>query len=177
MLKPLDSHKPAQSTTFLPHERTDVLRKLKEYKFNESDRLADNYKDIDWLNLEAISIYERKDEIVGFSSIIHREEYFDKGEVRILNRYYESADMRRTSKVIGDDHVCEMEQQQLEMAKELGYKKAFISRCRSPRHLKKLIENIGEKTGTKWQMLEDKVAVCDPKFDECWQYKACTELC
>ena len=109
--------------------------------------MADNYKDIDWLDLEAISIYERENE------------------------------MRRTSKIIGDDHVCQMVQQQLEIAKSLGFKKAFISRCRSPRHLRKLVMAIGEKTKTEWNMLDDKVAVCDPKHDECWQYKAVTELC
>ncbi len=177
MLKPLDSHKPATSYTFLPHERTDVIRKLKDYQFNESDRLANNYKDIDWLDLEAISIYEREDQIVGFSSLIQRKLYFSEDEVRILNRYYECPEMRRTSKIIGDDHICQMVQQQLEIAKSLGYKKAFISRCRSPRHLKKLVTAIGEKTNTKWNMLDEKVAVCDPKHDECWQYKAVTELC
>lgn len=177
MLKPLESHKPATSTTFLPHERTDVLRLLKQYSFRKDDRLADNYKDIDWLSLEAISIYEREDSIIGFSSVLHRPEYFEVDEVRILNRYYEAPEMRRTSKVIADDHICEMVMQQLEIARKLGYKRAFISRCRSPRHLRKLVMTIGEKTETVWQMLDDKIAVCDPKFDECWQYKAWTDLC
>ena len=177
MLKPLESHKPATSTTFLPHDRPDMLRKLKEIKFDESDRLSANYKNLDWFGFEAISIYERDGNIIGFSSIVHRPEYFEEGECRILNRYYESAEMRRTSKVIADDHVCEMAMQQTHIAKELGFKKAFISRCRSPRHLKKFIENMSEKTRTKWQMEEEKVAVCNPEVDECWQYKAWTELC
>ena len=29
----------------------------------------------------------------------------------------------------------------------------------------------------KWQMEEEKVAVCNPEVDECWQYKVWTELC
>ena len=177
MLKPLDSHKPATSTTFIPHERTDVLKKLKDYEFNESDRLADNYKDIDWFGLEAISIYERAGKIIGFSSIAHRSEYFAKDECRILNRYYESIEIRRTSKVIADDHVCEMAMQQLDMARQLGFKKAFISRCRSPRHLKKFIDTVGTKTHTTWHMGDVKVAVCNPAIEECWQYKAYTDLC
>ncbi len=177
MLKPLDSHKPATSLTFLPQDRPDVLRKLKEIKFNESDRLSDNYKDMDWFSFEAISIYERDDKIIGFSSIIHRPEHFAKGECRILNRYYESTEMRRTSKIIGDDHVCEMIMQQLDIAKKLGFEKAFVSRCRSPRHLKKFMENVSKKTATKWHMDNDKFPVCNPTVDECWQYKAWTELC
>ena len=177
MLKPLDSHKPVTSTTFIPHERTDVLRTLKNYKFNESDRLADNYKGIDWFGLEAISVYERDGEIVGFSSIAHRPEYFEKGECRILNRYYESPEMRRTSKIIADDHVCEMAMQQIDMAKKIGFKKAFISRCRSPRHLTKFIDTMSTKTKTKWHLDGKKVAVCNPKIDECWQYKAWMDLC
>jgi len=177
MLKPLDSHKPATSVTFLPHERPDVLRKLVKIKFNETDRLSANYKNLDWLNFEAISVYERNDKIIGFSSITHREQYFEKGEARILNRYYESADMRRTSKVIGDDHVCDMVKQQIAIATELGFKKVFISRCRSPRHLKKFIENVGNKTNTIWHMEDTKIAVCDPALEECWQYKAWMKLC
>jgi len=177
MLKPLDSHKPATSTTFIPHERTDVLRKLNDYEFNDSDRLSDNYKDIDWFNLDAISIYERAGKIIGFSSITHRSQYFEKGECRILNRYYESPEMRRTSKIIADDHVCEMTMQQLDTAKKLGYTKAFISRCRSPRHLKKFVDTMGAKTNTEWNMEHKKVAVCNPAIEECWQFKAWTELC
>jgi len=138
MLKPLDSHKPATSSTFLPHERPEVLRKLNEIEFSESDRLSDNYKDLDWFGFEAISIYERDDNIIGFSSIIHRPEYF---------------------------------------AKKIGFEKAFISRCRSPRHLKKFMENVSTRTGTKWHMEDEKIAVCNPNFDECWQYKASTDLC
>ena len=177
MLKPLDSHKPATSSTFLPHERPEVLRKLNEIEFSESDRLSDNYKDLDWFGFEAISIYERDDNIIGFSSIIHRPEYFAKKECRILNRYYESEEMRRTSKIIGDDHVCEMIMQQLDIEKKIGFEKAFISRCRSPRHLKKFMENVSTRTGTKWHMEDEKIAVCNPNFDECWQYKASTDLC
>lgn len=177
MLRPLDSHKPASCVTFVPEQRTDILRQLNGMKFDESDRLVNNYKNIDWFEFDAVSVYEREGAIVGFSSMVQRKQYFAPDEVRILNRYYESPEMRRTSKVIGDDHVCEMVMQQLEIAREVGYNKAFISRCRSPRHLKKLIMSIGEKTNTKWQMTSEKVAVCDPKFSECWQWKAWTELC
>ena len=129
MLKPLDSHKPATSSTFLPHDRPEVLRKLNEMEFSESDRLSDNYKDLDWFGFEAISIYERDDKIIGFSSVIHRPEYFAKKECRILNRYFESVEMRRTSKIIGDDHVCEMIMQQLDIAKKIGFENTINTSC------------------------------------------------
>jgi len=177
MLKPLDSHKPATVTTFYPHLGIGTIRELSKFEFSETDRLSDNYTDMDWFSFRAISVYKRDDRIVGFSSILNRREYYHEDEVRILNRYYESPEMRRTSKVIGDNHVCEMVRQQLNTARQLGYKRAFISRCRSPRHLKKFIETVGKKTNTVWHMGDEKIAVCDPKHDECWQYKAWTELC
>ena len=150
MLKPLDSHKPANVFTFLTTERMDLMKKLKEFKYDKGDRLADNYKKFDWFDCEAISVYIRQRNIVGFSSMNHRPDWYDTKEIRILNRYYESKVMRRTSKVFADDHVCEMVKQQLKMAKRLGYQKAFISRKRSPQYFKKFIKTMSIKTKQNW---------------------------
>lgn len=176
MLKPLESHKPANVFTFLTSERMDIMKKLKEFEFDKSDRLADNYKKLDWFDCEAISVYRRQKDIVGFSSMNYRPEWYGSKEIRILNRYYESKAMRRTSKVFADDHVCEMVKQQLRMAKKLGYEKAFISRQRSPQYFKKFIKTMSEKTKQNWILEKDKVSVCDPKIEDCWQYKAWIQL-
>ena len=92
-------------------------------------------------------------------AILKRDKYFDKDEVRILNRYYEMPKMRRTSKVIADDHVCEMVLQQIDMAKKLGYSKIFISREKSLRYFKKFIYNLGQKTNTQWNVSDNKIRV------------------
>ena len=159
MLKPLHSHKPAISTTFIPSERPDLVEQLSKITFDPNDTLYKNYINLNWLTFEAISVYMREGDIIGFSTILKRDKYFDKDEVRILNRYYESPKMRRTSKVIADDHVCEMVLQQIDMAKKLGYSKIFISREKSLRYFKKFIYNLGQKTNTTWNVSDNKIRV------------------
>lgn len=159
MLKPLHSHKPAISTTFIPSERPDLIEQLSKITFDKKDSLYENYVNLNWLTFEAISVYMREGDIVGFSTILKRDKYFDKDEVRILNRYYEMPKMRRTSKVIADDHVCEMVLQQIDMAKKLGYSKIFISREKSLRYFKKFIYNLGQKTNTTWNVSDNKIRV------------------
>ena len=159
MLKPLHSHKPAISTTFIPKDRPDIIQQLSKITFDSKDKLYKNYVDMNWLSFEAISIYTMKDEIVGFSTILKRDKYFDKNEVRILNRYYEMPKMRRTSKIIADDHVCEMVLQQIDIAKKLGYSKIFVSREKSLRYFKKFIYNLGQKTNTIWNVSDIKIQV------------------
>ena len=159
MLKPLHSHKPAISTTFIPSERPDLVEQLSKITFDKKDSLYKNYVNLNWLTFEAISVYMREGDIVGFSTILKRDKYFDKDEVRILNRYYEMPKMRRTSKVIADDHVCEMVLQQIDMAKKLGYSKIFISREKSLRYFKKFIYNLGQKTNTTWNVSDNKIRV------------------
>ena len=168
MLNPLQSHKPAISTTFIPKDRPDIIQQLSKITFSNKDILYKNYIDMNWLSFEAISVYTMKDEIVGFSTILKRDKYFDKNEVRILNRYYEMPKMRRTSKVIADDHVCEMVLQQIDIAKKLGYSKIFISREKSLRYFKKFIHNLGQKTNTVWSLPDTKIRVSK----ETEQYKA-----
>ena len=168
MLKPLHSHKPAISTTFIPSDRPDLIERLNKITFDPNDALYKNYMDMDWLSFEAISIYTREGDIIGFSTILKRDKYFDKGEVRILNRYYESPKMRRTSKVIADDHVCQMVIQQINMAKMLGYSKIFISREKTLRYFKMFIHNLGQKTNTQWNVSNNRIRVS--KGSE--QYKA-----
>ena len=176
MLKPLESHKPVTVSTVMTVDRPDLLRVLGAYEFDIKDRLARNYTNINWFDYEAISLYRRNRKIVGFSTMNHRPQYYENGEVRILNRYYEGPEMRRTSKVFADDHVCVMVKQQLKLAKKLGYVKAFISRQRSPVYFKKFIRTMAEKTGQDWIIEKGKVAVCNPDKEDCWQYKAWINL-
>ena len=67
--------------------------------------------------------------------------------------------MRRTSKVIADDHVCEMVLQQIDMAKKLGYSKIFISREKSLRYFKKFIYISRTKDKYSWNVSDNKIRV------------------
>lgn len=176
MLNSLNSHKPAKVVTFIPNKHPLLVKELKNFTFDATDSLATNYVNINWHEFSAISLYQRNGVIIGFSSIWHRPQFYDVGEIRILNRYYERKDMRVISKIIGDNHLIEMVKQQLEIAKKLGFNKAFISREKTPRYFKKLITSIAEKTNTKWIIEPEKVCVCVPEAPSCWQYKAWTKL-
>lgn len=176
MSKILNSHKPAEVITFIPHENSSIIEELKTFTFNTGDNLLDNYVNIDWHDFSAISIYKRNNTIIGFSSVWHRPNYYKSKEVRILNRYYESNNMRQVSKIIGDSHLIEMVEQQLQIAKKLGFSEAFISREKTPRYFKTLITSIAEKTNTTWIIEPEKVCVCVPESLSCWQYKAWVKL-
>ena len=43
MLKPLHSHKPATSITFIPSERPDLVEQLSKITFDPNDALYKNY--------------------------------------------------------------------------------------------------------------------------------------
>lgn len=176
MSKVINSHKPAGVFTFIPSEYPTIVQLLKDFSFSSNDSLLGNYTSINWMEFSAISIYKRDNKIIGFSSIWHRPEYYSNGEVRILNRYYESSQMRRLSKIIADDHLIEMVNQQLNIAKNLGFRCAFISREKTPKYFRKLVEKISQKTKTQWVTEPEKVCVCSPNASSCWQYKAWTKL-
>mgnify|MGYP001217832405 FL=1 len=161
--------------TFAPEDRTDILQQLKKIDFG-SDEIAINYETIDWFAFDCITVLLKEGEILGFSSVWHRPQYYESGEARILNRYWEHPKLRMNGRIIARPHLVATVQHQLEYAKKAGYKKVFISRCRNPGFMKRLFKELGEKTNTEWRIEEGKVAVCDPKHDSCWQYKGTYEI-
>ena len=161
--------------TFVPEERVDILRELRQIDFG-SEETASNYEDIDWFAYDCVTVLLKDKAILGFSSVWHRPEYYEQGEARILNRYWEHPKLRMNGRIIARPHLVATVQHQLSFAKEAGYKKVFISRCRNPGFMKRLFIELGEKTNTEWQMHPEKVAVCDPKNEACWQYKGTHEI-
>ena len=83
----------------------------------------EDYLSIDWFKFDCITVLLQDDNILGFSSVWHRPEYYEKGEVRILNRYWEHDCLRRPGRNIARPHLIKSIQQQLEITKQLGYKK------------------------------------------------------
>ncbi len=161
--------------TFAPDERTDILKRLKNIDF-ANEEIASNYENIDWFAFDCITVLMKDEEILGFSSVWHRPEYYESGEARILNRYWEHPKLRMNGRIIARPHLVATVQHQLEYAKNAGYKKVFISRCRNPGFMKRLFIELGQKTNTQWKMHEGKVAVCDPKHESCWQHKGSYEI-
>jgi len=161
--------------TFFPSEREDIILKLKNIDFS-NEKLKDNYINLDWSEFGVITVLIKNDEILGFSSIWHRDKYYNKGEVRILNRYWEHPSLRMPGQEIARPHLISSIRHQLKYAKDLGYARAFISRERNYRFMKKLIKDIGRKTDTVWSLPEQKICVCDANSPSCWHYKGETVL-
>ena len=165
--------------TFKPEDRPDLIRKLKEISFDDLDQghfKKEDYISINWFDFECISVLIQDNKIYGFSSVWHRPEFYEKGEVRILNRYWEHPKLRMNGRIIARPHLVATVKHQLEYAKKAGYTKVFISRCRNPGFMKRLFIELGKKTNTEWNMHEGKVAVCDPKHESCWQHKGSYEI-
>ena len=158
--------------TFDPVERPDIIKELSQTKYNHSN--YDGIEKCPWFDFDCVTILKANNEIVGFSSIWHRPEYYEKGEVRILNRYWENHELRRPGRELARDHIIKTVQDQLMFAKSLGYTKAFISRERNPKMLREFINNIAIKTNTDWQMYDEKISVCEGPG--CLQYKGFTKL-
>lgn len=171
----IDKNSECDVLTFAPEDRTDLLRQLKYIEFG-SDEMASNYENIDWFAFDCITVLLKEDKILGFSSVWHRPEYYESGEARILNRYWEHPKLRMNGRMIARPHLVATVQHQLAFAKKAGYKKVFISRCRNPGFMKRLFIELGEKTNTEWKMQPEKVAVCDPKHESCWQHKGTYEI-
>ena len=161
--------------TFDPGDRTDILKQLKQIDFG-SEQIASNYENIDWFAFDCVTVWLKEGEILGFSSVWHRPEYYEPGEARILNRYWEHPKLRMNGRLIARPHLVAMVKHQLTFATKAGYNKVFISRCRNPGFMKRLFIELGEKTDTEWKMHEGKVAVCDSKHESCWQYKGTYEI-
>jgi len=161
--------------TFEPNDRIDIVKKLKKINF-DNEVLKNNYINIDWNEFDAITVLLKDEVILGFSSIWHRDKYYNKGEVRILNRYWEHPDLRMPGQEIARPHLISSITHQLKYAKDLGYNKAFISRERNYRFMKKLMEEIQTKTNTVWSLPEQKICVCDTNSPSCWHYKGETVL-
>jgi hypothetical protein len=157
--------------TFCPADRPDLIKRLSAVNYGHV-----NYDTINWHDFDCVSILINGDSIVGFSSVFRRKEFYDDGECRILNRYWEDSALRRPGRELARPHLIMMVKQQLSFAKRVGYTKAFISREKNPKVFAELINKIAQATDTLWDIHDTKVAVCSPKSPKCWQYKGYTKL-
>jgi hypothetical protein len=90
--------------TFKPEDRPDIIEKLKQISFDDLEQKED-YVTINWSDFECITVLLKDEAVLGFSSVWHRPEYYEKGEVRILNRYWEDASLRKPGRDIVRPHL------------------------------------------------------------------------
>lgn len=143
---------------------------------NISKQIVENLAYSKYLRIDesiAISIFKQGEEIVGFSSILHRP-LFGNG-VRILNRFYKKNNFRfvNTSRMLSSETTI-MIKQQIDLAKNLNYDYAFMSREGSKSipafmHYKKDLDFVD------WNVNNARYKVCD-YGKECYQYVMWTPL-
>lgn len=162
--------------SFIPNEKDAIpfMNQIRNLEFVHEDRLNENYEEANWYDFEVISVYENNDKVQGLSTAWHRPEYYPADTVRILSRYWKDPTLRLqcTHMQLSMPHLVDMIKHQMAMCKDLGFKRAFISREKSPRYFNKLIKSIQEKTNTEWHIFDDKQCVCHKDSPSCWQYKA-----
>jgi len=135
----------------------------------------DGLKLHEWI---ALSLYEDEyRNCVGFSSVIKREDVWGNG-VRILNRFMKSKHYRfENNKRLLSNETKKMMDQQLKVAKELGYDYAFISR-ESNKKRNVLQHYLKYHDEVEWNYPSDRYKMFDTDefIPSCWQHIAWTPL-
>ena len=154
-------------------------------EIDSTDKLYMNYtfdglKVKEWIG---VSIYENDLGICGFSSINKRPDIWGNG-VRILNRFLKAPHYRFENKNrLLSVATKKMIKQQLEVAKELGYDFAFISReSKGKRNV--LQHYLKYYDDVKWNYPPDRYqmfymdhdVMIDNPILSCWQHVAWTPL-
>lgn len=144
--------------------------KINEFLQNENiiDKRKENYtqNNLKILDSIAVSIYLKNGNILGFSSIIHRDLF--KNGCRILNRFYKSKCYRFAKTDIPLTKIMILDQ--IKVCKDLDFEYVFMSRESNTSgtpfkfYLNKL-NLIG------WKIEQDKYFVCN-NGEKCKQYIA-----
>ncbi len=169
---PNSQHKPFDIYTFLTPINIVLKNELKKFISNQNftqERLAFNYRCLNFDDYIAVSVFYLEKKIVGFSTVWSRD-FYPGDTVRVFNRWFENKQVRKTSKIIGDHHLIAVANHQIQIAKDNDYEWAFISRERGPRFLKKLSDKLSDKTKYSWQVHPKKIPVCYPNAESCWQW-------
>lgn len=174
----INDHKSVDIYTFIPSVDINWKKRIEKYIDtirNKNDRLIENYTTLDLDDHVAISVMLKNDNIMGFSTVWNRKFYGDN-TVRIFNRWWEDPKLRRTSKIIGDTHLVTTANHQLQIAKEHGFKWAFISRETTPKYLEKVIKVLDEATEYNWIFHDQKIALWNNAEKDRWQWVGYTNL-
>ena len=166
--------------TFVPNFYPNETKELNEYMSSASkndDRLAENYKDLDYFKFPFVTTVKRDSKIIecgtGYTCSV-----YPKNTVRVMNRYYRTPTSRPTvtTEYARPSKLAVIEQQ-LEMAKRFNFNFAIITRDRAKRHLTKFADALTSKSNYVWEVSDKKCLITpNDKNPRAWQYIAYTKL-
>ena len=176
----VDDERSGTVETWLPNLYPEATNELNEYMkavSENDDRLADNYKDINYFNFPFVTTVKRNNKIIECGTGYTCDVY-PKNCIRVMNRYYRAPASRPliTTEYARPSKVAVIEQQ-LEMVKRLNGEIAIITRDRAKRHLTKFANALTEKSDYTWKVSNDKCLVtASYNNPRAWQYIAYTKL-
>jgi len=137
-------------------------------EFSETDdKLARNYKNIDFDKFENYTIITHNNDIVSFSSILYRD-LWPKNTVRIFNRLWRNKKFDWVNPTFGIISQLNYNHQ-VNYARDNGFDFVFISREKTPKHLTRWLKQANEFDGG-WIYCEDKKRVCNGSPENCVQW-------
>lgn len=157
------------------HDNENEKNKLEKYrkKVSSSDkhkRIANYAKNMFELDEQiAFTVSKYKKELIGFSTIYHRDVYGEKN-YRCLNRFYLDENFRDLEIVYGHTYI--MLQQQINFSKDYTFENIFVTR-EPPKLIwfKRWTELANQFTNTTWLVLPNIYLVCPaPNAKSCWQH-------
>tara|TARA_Y100000015_G_scaffold34571_1_gene34897 strand:- start:340 stop:951 length:612 start_codon:yes stop_codon:yes gene_type:complete len=158
-------------------DKTDELNDYMKSVCENDDRLARNYKDLNYYNFPFITTVKRDGKIIecgtGYTSMV-----YPKNCLRVMNRYYRATMSRPTvtTEYARPSKLAVIEQQ-LEMARRLDFEVAIITRDRARRHFVKFADALTAKSDQVWEVSDKKYLVTpNEKNPLAWQYIAYTKL-
>ena len=156
---------------------TNRLNERMKLLSENDDRLADNYKDINYFDFPFVTTVRRDKQITECGTGYTCDGY-PKNCIRVMNRYYRAPSSRPflTTEYARPSKLAVIAQQ-LEMAKRLNCEVAMITRDRAKRHLIKFADALTAKSEYTWEVTNNKCLVT-PSYDNprAWQYIAYTKL-
>ena len=175
--------RPAEVTTFIPKLYPNLTEELNTYtkslQVKDNHRLIKNYVDLDFFDYPFVTCLKQDKNIVGFSAGYTRD-FYRENDVRILTRYYQDSQKLRINftREILRPTTFNIIEQQIEMAKRLGYDNCFISReLRTSAFFNKFIDALNNATRYRWELSEGPYLIApDPHNSQCWHTIAVTNL-
>lgn len=173
--------RPAEIISFITKDYPDLVAELNEYSknINDNHRLYKNYKNINFSIFPFVSMWKRKNKIVGFATGWNRDIY-PKNSIRIFNRFYHDKSLARVkfSREILRPSTLNCLNHQIELSKNLGYDYIFMSRePRTNKYFKEFVNGLNSKTDLRWEFKEGPFLVApNPNDISCWQTIVMAEL-
>ena len=163
-----------QVRSWEPEHNFKLIEKLEDYRKKILDVCDENYsfKRLNFMEQEAVTVFLKKDTILGFCTAWHRE-FYPSQTARILNRFWFDHSLRRAlSRTVLRWPILVAIEHQCSILKNKGFQWAFISRpSSSERWIREVKKKLNEQSFIKrWEISDGYVLVCPENNDpSCWQ--------